>query len=446
MNARGFPRLFGFAIVFLLTGSASARIWHIDADGTGDAPTIQAGVDSAAVGDTVLVGPGTYTSVFDVTTGAGLRKAGVHLNKNVCMIGDTSATTTIAAGAGDIGVFGSDLEATALVRGFSVRTSGGNAGCPDLAATVPGAGSPTGFWCERSAVRIEDCRITQNDRGLYLFESPVTVTHCEFVDDNHPIICEHQSNANIVRCTVHYCWSLFTCYGSSPSVIDSRFYDSCAGLLFDGNSHPYLSGNQFTAGPAMITQYGVAAVILQSGGTVENNEFWQSSVGIWVHSSDTSTKIIRNNLFVLNMLGVWASTSSHVVIENNTFEDGDGIECMGDLETIVRNNIIVGGSVGIRCPLLPAISCNNVFGCTKAAYQLCPDQTGINGNISVDPQFCGVKYSGNWYLQSDSPCAPGNHPSSDDCGLIGAFPVNCGEVDVQTKSWGTIKSLYIRDN
>jgi len=118
---------------------------------------------------------------------------------------------------------------------------------------------------------------------------------------------------------------------------------------------------------------------------------------------------------------------------------------MGDPETIVRNNIIVGGSVGIRCPSLPVISCNNVFGCTKAAYQLCPDQTGINGNISVEPQFCGIKFSGNYYLQSDSPCAPGNHPDGYDCGLIGALPVNCGKVDVEKKSWGTIKSLYKKD-
>jgi hypothetical protein len=446
MRTLWLTQLIGFGLLCLVTCNALARTWHIKTDGSGDAPTIQAGVDSAAAGDTVLAGPGTYASVFDVNTGAGLRKAGAHLYKNVCLIGSGAATTTIAPAAGDIGVFGSDLDAIALIRGFTVRTTGGNSGCGGLVETVPQAGSPTGIWCERSAVRVEDCKITQNDRGLYLFESPVTVSRCEFVDDDDPIICDNQSNANFVGCAVHYCWSLFVCYASSPNIVDSRFFDSCQGLLFDDNSHPYMSGNHFTAGPAMITQYDVAAVTLQSGGTIENNEFWQSSVGIWVHSSDTSTKIIRNNLFVLNMLGVWASTSSHVVIENNTFEDGDGIECMGDLETIVRNNIIVGGSVGIRCPSLPAISCNNVFGCTKAAYQLCPDQTGINGNISVDPQFCGVKYSGNWYLQSDSPCAPGNHPSSDDCGLIGAFPVNCAEVGVQTKSWGTIKSLYKGDD
>ena len=39
---------------------AGARPWYIAADGTGDAPTIQAGIDSAAVGDEVLLLNGTF--------------------------------------------------------------------------------------------------------------------------------------------------------------------------------------------------------------------------------------------------------------------------------------------------------------------------------------------------------------------------------------------------
>jgi hypothetical protein len=46
--------------VFLIGSPASARTWHIFADGSGEAGTVQAGIDSAAAGDTVLVHPGIY--------------------------------------------------------------------------------------------------------------------------------------------------------------------------------------------------------------------------------------------------------------------------------------------------------------------------------------------------------------------------------------------------
>ena len=41
---------------------AFSRTWYVRNDGTGDTPTIQAAVNSASSGDTVLVGPGTYSS------------------------------------------------------------------------------------------------------------------------------------------------------------------------------------------------------------------------------------------------------------------------------------------------------------------------------------------------------------------------------------------------
>lgn len=49
-----------FLTMFLFGVTASARTWHVRVDGTGDAPSIEAAVDSCAVGDTILVAPGNY--------------------------------------------------------------------------------------------------------------------------------------------------------------------------------------------------------------------------------------------------------------------------------------------------------------------------------------------------------------------------------------------------
>ena len=61
---------------------------------------------------------------------------------------------------------------------------------------------------------------------------------------------------------------------------------------------------------------------------------------------------------------------------------------------------------------------------------------GIDGNISEDPLFCGWE-EGNYYLQSDSPCAPGG-----ECGLIGALPVGCEPSPIMESTWGGVKALY----
>lgn len=48
------------AFFFTVPLQSGARTWYVLPGGLGDAPTIQAGIDSAATGDTVLVAPGEY--------------------------------------------------------------------------------------------------------------------------------------------------------------------------------------------------------------------------------------------------------------------------------------------------------------------------------------------------------------------------------------------------
>ena len=46
--------------LFALPITSDCRTWRVNVNGTGDAPTIQAAVDSSASGDTILVAPGVY--------------------------------------------------------------------------------------------------------------------------------------------------------------------------------------------------------------------------------------------------------------------------------------------------------------------------------------------------------------------------------------------------
>lgn len=51
------------AVLGMMALPISAATWYVKSNGSGEAPTIQAAIDSSVAGDTVLVAPGTYTGV-----------------------------------------------------------------------------------------------------------------------------------------------------------------------------------------------------------------------------------------------------------------------------------------------------------------------------------------------------------------------------------------------
>ena len=91
---------------------------------------------------------------------------------------------------------------------------------------------------------------------------------------------------------------------------------------------------------------------------------------------------------------------------------------------------------GVYCFLAdptPSLSCCDVYGNSGGDWVGCiADQLPLNGNFSADPQFCGGHGTDNFFLQSDSPCAQGNHPDGFDC----------GPVATESTSWSQVKSLY----
>jgi parallel beta-helix repeat protein len=188
----------------------------------------------------------------------------------------------------------------------------------------------------------------------------------------------------------------------------------------------------------------------QSGGRISNNILrgsgnqYEHAMGFWECGGMT----ISGNCIYSYGGGIVLQESSGFIFEYNTITAcGTALTLDGSYPgNTIRNNLIVGNDYGINLgwDAGATVSCNTVFGNSIANYIYGTDPTGTNGNISVDPQVCAADPpgSGNFFLQSDSPCAPGNHPDAYPCGLIGARPVGCGAVSVKQTSWGAIKAIY----
>jgi len=177
-----------------------------------------------------------------------------------------------------------------------------------------------------------------------------------------------------------------------------------------------------------------APLILEAGGghEIRDNLIYSCEIGIDCSDYCMDVKIYNNTIAYCHSSYGWPA--------------GSGI-CLGAGSYTIYNNIITNNTYGIvSISTTVYLDCNNVWGNTENNYDLTffPDPTGTNGNISLDPQFCGDDplESSNFYLQSDSPCAPGNHPDGYDCSLIGKYSVGCGSTSVREASWGKIKSIF----
>lgn len=142
---------------------SEARTWNIYLDGSGDAPTIQAGVDSAVAGDTVLVHDGTYT-------GPGNKDVEV-VGKNLVVrsVSGPGATVIDCEGAGR----GFDLQSDTSVDGFTIRNGYTRYG--------------GGIRADICSPFIRNCVFEGNTAidprgggGVYVYKGWIKIRHCEF--------------------------------------------------------------------------------------------------------------------------------------------------------------------------------------------------------------------------------------------------------------------------
>ena len=135
--------------------------YHVRADGTGDASTIQAGLDSAAIGDTVRVGPGTYLENIDFR------------GKDCVLVSEMGALETIIDGSDTVApvvTFENGEGAGAELREFTLTNGSGKQFGEGGGVGWEGFGGGVFIFrsCPRISVAIAFSAVTTVRRKLFL--------------------------------------------------------------------------------------------------------------------------------------------------------------------------------------------------------------------------------------------------------------------------------------
>ena len=290
------------------------------------------------------------------------------------------------------------------------------------------------------------------------------------------------SSISLVDCTIDSCWSGYRGGGLLTTNCDlhgsaNKFDGNVA--QSDGGAAYHQNGN----GEHLRSFFDRCVSVAGNGGglTFEG--------GTWLVSEcyvrDCTAQAKGGGLYYASPVGAELRLTE---VLGNTANRGGGIGIVGDtfrsvlslqIEscTIALNRAVVGGEAGggihifpegnFADPILNCIvaeqaagSCistegalnqpNIRFSCvwndganTSPPYGLsCADRTGINGNISFDPQFCNTAVSpAQVGLRGTSPCLEAGEGDID----MGAHPGwtgNCDLVSVEAASWGRLKALF----
>ena len=160
-------------------------------------------------------------------------------------------------------------------------------------------------------------------------------------------------------------------------------------------THNAIHGNTATFGGGIYCDGGSPII---SGNVVSGHSVMFSGGGIYtIHSTAT----IANNLVTGNTADYWGG-GIHIEygggsVVNNTLSGNASTRYHGALTVIgatavVRNNIIAFSTVGRGVFISGTIDMKycDVYGNTAGNYYTMADQTGSNGNVSVDPLFANA--------------------------------------------------------
>jgi len=367
----------------LLTSSAAAQTTiRVPAD----QPTIQAGIGAALPGDKVLVAPGTYAERITFS------------GKAITVASEMGPVFTIIDGGGaDVVItFNSGETRSAVLRGFTVTNGGGFSG----GGVAVSNASPT----------IEGNIITGN-------------TGCDgvgiTVSFGSPLIVGNQITSNARNgCSGGGGGAGIKVVGAAATVIEENLIAD--NWLTDGNG-------------GGISLFAAGTPVIRNNIIARNTASGQGG-GIWL--ANRSDALIVQNLIFANSAGegggvhlLVPSGSRGPRLVNNTITDnyatiagrGSAVFADGfDIDAVLVNNLLIGtaGQTALYCGNFnassPIIQFNDVFTPGGGSYGgICADQTGMNGNVSVDPAFV-APWANDYHLQPASSAIDAGNSGAQD--------------------------------
>jgi parallel beta-helix repeat protein len=367
-----------FFILFLLlsvTTASHAAVIHVPAD----QPTIQAAINSAQNGDTVLVAPGTYFENINFS------------GKAIRITSSTGYAVTIIDGIYNyqsVVTFDTGEGLRSVLDGFTIQHGSGTnyGGGVSISNT-----SPT---VTHNLIKNNSCGPGGGGIGLYFSSALIE----DNVISNNTLTLSGAGGGGIVV------------VGGAPQIVGNMIENNTApignggGVMLWGESSPTLQNNiirgnvargvyPFPFGGGIFIESANNALLVQN--LIYNNIAGQGSgIYFFVNSGVNTGSVLVNNTIV----GTSSSSQGSAVYTTGTDHLGQFF-----------NNLIIGakGTSAVYCdatydPNPPVFTNNDAYSPNGSGLQgTCSRQSSTNGNISADPMFTSVPL--NFRLRAGSP-------------------------------------------